>query len=63
MHNKKVNNAGLKASAVIFEISEDLLSGPGLFLSSTENGAILYLHLITPVFGSSNLLIYDSLGP
>ena len=26
-------------------------------LSSTENGAILYLHLITPVFGSSNLLI------
>ena len=49
--------AGLKKGDVILEISDDLLSGPGLFLSSTENGAILYLTLITPVLGFNKRLI------
>ena len=49
--------AGLRASAAILEISLDLLSGPGLLRSSTENGAILYLTLITPVLGFNKRLI------
>ena len=49
--------AGLSASAAILEISVDLLSGPGLLRSSTENGAILYLTLITPVLGFNKRLI------
>ena len=61
--NFSKNIAGLSASAVIFDISTDLLSGPGLFRSPTENGAILYLHLIIAMSGLIIRLTCSSLGP
>ena len=39
--NFSVSTALSKASAVTFEISMDLRSGPGLRLSDTEKGAML----------------------
>ena len=51
------------ASEMIFEISMDLLSGPGLFLSLTEKACMLYLHCTMAFWGFCRCLGWHSLGP
>lgn len=51
------------ASAMILDISMDLLSGPGLFLSLTEKACMLYLHWMIALVGSCMCLGWHSLGP
>ncbi len=52
-----------RASEMILEISMVLLSGPGLFLSLTENACMLYLHWTIALVGSWRCLGWHSLGP
>ncbi|VVB61375.1 Uncharacterised protein [uncultured archaeon] len=48
--------AGSSASFMTFEISIERLSYPGFFLSPTEKGIMLYLHMMTAFWGSSRCL-------